>query len=102
MISVKNNFKAALLLFCSAVIILSACNKDVEQFPETAPPSSSGPTLGESIAANPSYSLFNALVIRSGLQGMINNKAATYTMFVTDNNAMKLFVNAVSGGLVPL
>ena len=32
----------------------------------------------------------------------LNNKANTYTLFVPNNNAMKVFINAISGGLVPL
>jgi uncharacterized surface protein with fasciclin (FAS1) repeats len=32
----------------------------------------------------------------------INNKTTTFTMFVPDNNGMKIFINAISGGAVPL
>lgn len=103
MICLTNKIKKAGLLFIIATTILFSCNKNVQQFaePSIAPPAT-GKTLGETIAATATDSLFYKLIVKGGLLPTINNKAATYTIFVPDNNAMKLFINAISGGLVPL
>lgn len=94
--------KIYLLLVASMMVILFSCNKEVEQFTETATEPPLGKTLGETIASTATDSLYYKLIVKAGLVSAINNKAATYTMFVPDNNAMKIFINAISGGLVPL
>jgi uncharacterized surface protein with fasciclin (FAS1) repeats len=91
-----------LLLVLSTILILSACNKDLEQFAEAPVVPPAGLSLGETIAATPTDSLYNRLIIKSGLQSLIDNKATTYTMYVPDNAAMKIFINAMSGGEVPI
>lgn len=94
--------KISLLLAVSAIAILSACNKDLEQFTEAAPaPYPTGNSLGTVLAANPDDSLYLALVRRGGLLNTINNDTASLTMFVPGNAAMRQFVTAASGGLVP-
>lgn len=98
----SKRIKIDLLLVAAMMVILFSCNKEVEQFTETATETPSGKALGETIAATPTDSLYYKLVVKAGLVATINNKASTYTMFVPDNNAMKLFINAISGGLVPL
>lgn len=95
--------KHGFLLGMSAMLFLSSCNKDLETIagPEVTPPS--GLSLGESILpANSNDSLYYHMVVRAGLLPVISNKANLYTMFVPDNNAIRLFVNAASGGLVPV
>ena len=94
--------KISFLLAISAMMILSACNKDLEQFPEPAPtPYPTGNALGKVLASNPDDSLYLALVRRAGLLSTINNDTATFTMYVPDNNAMRAFVGAVTGGAIP-
>lgn len=91
----------SLLIFTSFLIF--SCNKNVQQFSDPAlstPPA--GLALGETIAARQTDSLYYRLMIKAGTLPIINNKAATFTMFVPDNTAMKLFINAISGGAVPL
>lgn len=102
MISIIYNLKKTGFLFFSAIIILSACNKKVEQFPEAVPVAPAGIPLGETIAANASYSLFYNLITRADMVAAINNKAAAFTIFAADNTAMKIFINAISGGAVPV
>lgn len=103
MIRLTNKIKIVGLLFIAATTVLFSCNKDVQQFAEpTIPPPSTGKALGETIAATATDSLYYKLIVKAGLVATINNKDATYTMFVPDNNAMKIFINAISGGLVPL
>jgi hypothetical protein len=101
MISIKYKYNFHVLII-SAVIFLSACNKEVEQFTELAVTPPTGLALGETLAANPDDSLFYRLIVRAGMLSTINNKATSYSMFAPGNNAMKVFINAISGGLVPL
>ena len=90
------------LLVASAILIFSSCNKNVEQFAETPAANPTGQSLGQVLAATASDSLYNRLVIKGGMVAAISNLPATFTMFVPDNNAMKAFINAISGGAVPL
>ena len=90
-----NKFTIKGLLGLSLVVVLASCNKDLEQFPEAATPPPSGLSLTETIAATPSDSLYNRLLIKSGLGPTFNNKATSFTMFVPDNNGMKIFINAI-------
>ena len=95
--------KATFLLFTFITLFLFSCNKNVQQFTEQPLPTPpAGLTLGETIAARPSDSLYFRLITKAGLLPVINNRMATFTMFVPDNTAMKLFINAISGGAVPL
>ena len=101
--SLLNINKAAFLFFTLITSLLFSCNKDVQQFAEPALPTApAGMALGETIASRPTDSLYYRLVTKAGLLPVINNKAATFTMYVPDNNAMKLFINAISAGAVPL
>jgi uncharacterized surface protein with fasciclin (FAS1) repeats len=102
MISIKDKCKSWAFLVISSIAVLSSCNKDLQQFPETPAAPPSGPALVETIGTTAGDSLYNRLIIKSGLSAVLNNKAATYTMFVPDNNGMKLFINFISGGAVPL
>jgi uncharacterized surface protein with fasciclin (FAS1) repeats len=94
--------KSSLLLLAAVMLILASCNKDVEQFTETPVTPPTGKALGETIAGIPTDSLYYRLIARAGLVSTINNKATSYTMFVPDNNAMKVFINAISLGQVPI
>ena len=102
MIYLNFKVKIALLLFFISGSLLMSCNKGVQQFTDPATAPSTGLALGETIAATPTDSLYYKLILKSGMLVTINNTAANYTMFVPDNNGMKIFVNAISGGAVPL
>lgn len=76
------------LIAASAFVVLSSCNKDLEQFTEVAPPAPTGLSLGETLAGNVDDSLFNRMVIKGGMQATLNDKTLTHTLFVPDNNAV--------------
>ncbi|RZK45702.1 MAG: hypothetical protein EOO94_03910, partial [Pedobacter sp.] len=98
-----NKLKSGLFALLSSAAILVSCNKDPEQFIEPDPVPPTGTTIAQQLDDNPNDSLFRRLVIHSGLMPLLsggNNN--TYTVFVADNNAMKVAINAFSGGLVPL
>lgn len=102
--------KTALLPIVFGAVILSACNKDVQQFAiPPAAPAASSLTIDSIIKANPNDSLFYRLILKANLSGInftntLKNTAVTnqYTVFAVDNNGMKAFVNAATGGLIPL
>ncbi|MEO6550141.1 MAG: fasciclin domain-containing protein [Ferruginibacter sp.] len=97
------NKKTSYLLILATMFFLASCNKELEQFPEIATPVyPTGPGIAGAIAASANDSLYNRLLIKSGLSATLNNNSNSYTMFIPDNNGMKLFINAISGGLVPL
>jgi uncharacterized surface protein with fasciclin (FAS1) repeats len=93
-----NNY---LLIIFSVVLMLFSCNKPPEEFPVPPIVPPTGLSLAETLATTPTDSLYLRLIIKAGMVPLISNKAATYTMFVPDNNAMKQFITAISGGLVP-
>jgi hypothetical protein len=87
----------------SALFFLSSCNKELEQLPAIPTPTyPTGNGIAATIAANPNDSLFNRLIIRSGLANTLNDLTKNFTIFAVDNAGMKVFVNAASGGAVPL
>jgi uncharacterized surface protein with fasciclin (FAS1) repeats len=103
MINLKNKFRSAVLPVLTAGVLFASCNKDVKQFDAiTQPDFPSGSRLATTIAANPNDSLYYRMIVRAGMVNTLNDSTRKYTMFITDNNGMKLFINQLSGGLVPL
>jgi hypothetical protein len=102
MLSITKRIKAAALPALGAVLVFSACNKGLDVPPATTPGTVTGSTIAATIAATPNDSLFNRLIIRSGLGSVLGNPSIDLTVFAVDNAGMKLFVNSASGGLVPL
>lgn len=102
MISINKKIKSGFVLLLASMIFISSCNKDPLEIPEQQPTPPSGPTLGETLKANADDSLYYRLIVKAGMVNMLNVKSTSYTMFVPGNNAMKAFINAISGGLVPL
>jgi uncharacterized surface protein with fasciclin (FAS1) repeats len=105
MISIIKRNKWAVLLIGCAMAVLSSCNKDLEQFPEAAPPAAStANAIGDNLKSIARDSLFYKLVQRAGLLDTLNNKSKTFTVFVPDSNAIKGFLAAALGnpGIVTL
>ena len=99
-----NRMKTGLSLLIVSAMLMVSCNKDLEQFPSTPAPVPTGSTIGETLRNTDTDSLFYRLILKSGTATLatLNNAANRYTLFVPDNNAMKIFINAASGGLIPL
>lgn len=86
----------------TAIMFATACNKEPEEILGPTPVIPTGLSIGETLAATPSDSLYYRMVVRGGLLPTLSNKANTYTIFVADNVAMRQFVNAASGGAIPV
>ena len=100
---INNKLRTIYLVLLSGLFFLTSCNKDLEQF--AALPTPTYPTglgVAATIAANPNDSLFSRLIVRSGQAATLNDLTKTFTIFAVDNAGMKVFVNAASGGAVPL
>lgn len=96
------NIRINLLIALAGVFVLSSCNKELEQFaPIVKPAYPTGTSIAATLAASPNDSLFNRMLIRSGLQSLYADSTKTFTLFAVDNAGMRLFVTAASGGLVP-
>ena len=92
---ITKRLKIHFLLAISAIMILSACNKDMEQFAVPAVVAPTGLALGETIATIADDSLYYRLIVKAGMLTAINNKATTFTMFVPNNAAMRQFLVAI-------
>jgi Fasciclin domain len=88
----------------SSVLFLTSCNKDLEQLaaiPATPYAPSAG-NIAATLTANPNDSLFNRMLIRSGLQSTLTDSSKSFTIFAVDNAGMKVFVNVATSGFIPL
>lgn len=87
-----------------AGVLFASCNKAPEApVPNVIPANpASGISLAATITANADDSLFNRLVIRTGSQATLANTTNRYTVYVPNNAAMRNFVNAASGGAIPV
>jgi uncharacterized surface protein with fasciclin (FAS1) repeats len=72
----------------SGMVFLSSCNKDLEQAAAITP--ESGISVGQAIATNPEWSIFNAALIRTGIAASLNDTASNFTVFVPNDAAMSL------------
>ena len=101
----KINYKlrAYYIAIFSALLFLTACNKQLEEFPAIPTPVyPTGSGVAATIAADPNYSFYNALLTRAGAATIanLNDLTKSFTLFATDNAGMKIFVNIASGGAV--
>jgi uncharacterized surface protein with fasciclin (FAS1) repeats len=97
------NINIKLLVILSGVFFLTSCNKDLEQLaPIAKPVYPTGGGIAATLAANPNYSMYSALITRAGMTATLNDSTKTFTVFATDNNGMRIFVNAASGGAIPI
>lgn len=101
MLSVRK-IKTGFALLISGALLVTSCNKDPESFPVPENNPATGDLLGTVLQNSADDSLYYRLIVHSGLASSLNSNRNYYTMFVPGNNAMKQFINAISGGLVPL
>ena len=88
------------------LVLFTSCNKlNVDALPIANPGNPSGNTLAQTLAATADDSLFNRLVIRSGILGAtpatITDANLRFTMFVPNNAAMRSFLTALTQGGIP-
>lgn len=85
------------------LLLFSSCNKvETNPIPNAIDTTTTGITLSATLAASADDSLFNRLVVRSGLQAVLNTRTNRYTLIVPNNAAMRQFVFGASGGAIPI
>ena len=100
---INNQLRFFFLVILSTLFFISSCNKQPEQFAPIQPPTyPTGNGIAATLTANANYSFYSALITRAGLAQTLNDNTKTFTLFATDNTGMKIFVNAASGGAIPL
>ncbi len=101
MISINRSLTKITLAVLAAIVSLSSCNKDVEQFPSPeVPTAAAGTTLSELIRTNPRDSLYYKLILKAGLADTLNNRFKNFTVFVPDSTAVKAVISAATGGAI--
>lgn len=105
MINYKKITKAILGILVPA-LLFTACNKgtfDIEGNPPVSPngTASTSKALADSIKAIPNYSLYSAIITKSGYTATLNNKEVRFTAFVPGNTAVKQLITALTGGAIP-
>jgi hypothetical protein len=100
----NNTIKLYAVVAITAMFFITSCNKGLEQLEPIVPAPYTGSigTMAKTIALSPSDSLYNKLIVKAGLVNLLNDSTKNFTMFITDNNGMKIAINRLSGGLVPL
>lgn len=97
--------KNYLLLLLIAAIVVSACNKDVEQFPDiqVEKPGTALAGIADTLAssARSNNSLYSAIIKKAGMAEILNNRSSAYTIYVPSNAAVKTLITALTGGAVP-
>ncbi len=96
--SLKINFKILLVPVVAVLLILTSCNKELEQFAvptEPVVPPPAGTTIAAYISTNSNYALFDTALRTTGLYTTVLNQPGSYTVFAPDNNAIKGLLNAV-------
>src|SRR4051812_25417951 len=96
--TILNKIKAGLLSLCFPMLILMSCNKDLEQFPEPSPVTSTGLSLAKTLQANDT--LFYLILEKGGMLSTLNDSSRRFTVIAPTNAAMKSFISAATGGAI--
>ncbi len=105
--TILNKIISGLAIVLLLILPMVSCNKlYIDPVPLPIPATAAGNTLAKTLAASAGDSLYYKLVQRSGIltatPATITDSSLRFTMFVPDNNAMRVFINALSGNMVPL
>ncbi len=99
----KKSIKYNCIFLLFAAMLFGACNKDVEQFPDIDMPSpGTQPVIAAAIAANANYSLYNAIIAKSGLANKLSDSTIKLTAFVPGNAAVKQAISLLTSGAIPV
>ena len=98
-----NKIKIFSVASIAAMLLFTSCNKvDTAPTPNAIDTTTTGSTLNTVLASSADDSLFNRLVVRSGLNTtVLATRTNRYTLIVPNNAAMRTFVTAASSGLIP-
>lgn len=99
----KNQYIKLSCAILTFLLLITACNKDVEQFPdiEQKVDTSGNPAIATIIASEANLSLYNEVVKKSGYADTLNNKNFHLTIFAPINQAVKTAVSIITQGQIP-
>ena len=92
----KNKIVNIILSAATVMLLMTSCNKELEQFPEGAIVPATGPTLDQVMQDNTDDSLYYKMVTRIGLNTVLADKTKFHTLFVANNNGMKLLLSGLA------
>ena len=102
MIANKFNWSKLFTVLLAFTVILSSCNKELEDPGDiTIPGTPTGTSLDASLKASADDSLFYRLVTKARLNTLLNDQTKTYTIWVPNNQAIKNLVAGLTQGAVP-
>jgi uncharacterized surface protein with fasciclin (FAS1) repeats len=92
----KNKIVNIILSAATVLLLMTSCNKELEQFPEGAVVPATGPTLNQVMQNNADDSLYYKMITRIGLNTVLADTTKFHTLFVANNNGMKLLLSGLA------
>lgn len=94
--------KTGTVALVAAIVTLTSCNKDLEEFaPIPTPTISPLKGIGDTLRLSAEDSLFYKVIVRGGMLSLLNDKTKNFTLFSPNNAAVRQFVSGASGGAIP-
>jgi uncharacterized surface protein with fasciclin (FAS1) repeats len=92
----KNKIVNIILSAATALLFMTSCNKELEQFPDGAVVPATGPTLNQVMQNNADDSLYYKMITRIGLNAVLADTTKFHTLFVANNNGIKLLLSGLA------
>ena len=92
----KNKIVNIILSAATVMLLMTSCNKELEQFPDGAVIPGTGPTLNQVMQGNTDDSLYYKMITRIGLNSVLADSTKFHTLFVANNNGVKLLLSGLA------
>jgi hypothetical protein len=93
---INTKYKLFSLSTLAVLFFVSSCNKDLDKYDALPSPTySTAQSVGASLAANPNLNMYYKLVQKAGLELSLSDPTKSFTLFATDNNGMRFFINQI-------
>lgn len=92
----KNKIVNIILSAATVMLLMTSCNKELEQFPDGAVVPATGPTLNQVLQGNADDSLYYKMITRIGLNSVLADTTKFHTLFVSNNNGLKPLLSGIA------
>ncbi len=92
----KNKIVNIILSAATVMLLMTSCNKELEQFTDGVVTPATGPTLNEVMQGNADDSLYYRMITRVGLNSVLADTTKFHTLFVANNNGVKLLLSGLA------
>lgn len=92
----KNRILNIILSAATLMLLMTSCNKELEQFPEGVVTPATGPTLNQVMQGNADDSLYYKMITRIGLNSVLDDTTKFHTLFVSNNNGLKPLLSSIA------